>query len=226
MTDQLIADLRIAAKECTANAAEETKRAAMFESWSKRLASETPPTPATDWRLPVGTDEHPASDWYAYTVHDLTGRRNPQNYGHTGLDLNGDWRNPDTGEFRGNVDVGQPVFAIANGDVVSVGWSERFRAGIVLKVDHHGLGLYVRYWHLTQQTAKIFQIGDEVDVGANLGRIDKYPGGYAHLHFDMAWQPIGRNWWFTKHPGVEWANPAWVLKQHLDGDAVDAMLVS
>lgn len=226
MTQQLIADLEAAARGCIANAGEETARAAMFESWAKRLTSETPSTPATNWRLPVGTDEHPASDWYAYTVHDLIGRRNPQNYGHTGLDLNGDWRNPDTGEFRGNVDVGQPVWAVADGEVVDVGFSEKFRAGIVLKVDHFGQDLYVRYWHLTRPTAEMFAVGNLVGRGANLGYIDYYPLGYAHCHFDMAWQPIGVNWWFTKHPGVEWANPAWVLRQHLDSDAVDAMLVS
>lgn len=103
MTQQLIADLQTAARGCIANAGEETKRAAMFESWAKRLGDSKAGTP---WAFPVGNDEHPASDWYCATFHDLTGRRNNPHYPHTGLDLNGDWRNPDTGEFRGNVDVG------------------------------------------------------------------------------------------------------------------------
>jgi len=170
-----------------------------------------PPAP---WCSPVGTPDHPAEDWYSYTVHDLTGRRNA-GYGHTGLDLNARWGG------RGNADVGQPVFAVTDGEVVSVGWSDRYCAGIVLRVNHFGVPLYVRYWHLERQTASMFSVGDLVSCGANLGHIDVYPSGYAHLHFDMAWQPFEWNWWFTRHPEIEWANPKWVLMQHLDHALVE-----
>jgi len=173
--------------------------------------------------VPVGTPEHPSREWYVYTWHDLTGRRNSHigSYQHTGIDLNADWRNPDTGEFRGNVDVGQPVFAVADGEVVSVGFSEQYRGGVVLKVDHFGVPLFVRYWHLSRTGLRV---GDTLEAGERIDYIDRYPSGYAHLHFDMAWTPFEHNWWWTRHPEVEWANPVWILKQHLDPAKVDAMI--
>jgi len=184
-------------------------------------------TTTQPWRLPVGNDEHPSSGWYVYTRHDLTGRRNSHinNYAHTGIDLNGDWRNPETGEFRGNVDIGQPVFAVADGEIVSVGFSDRFRGGVVLKVDHFGVPLYVRYWHIGFPAGhNWFTVGETVEVGQQLGAIDEYPNGYAHLHFDMAWQPFKAHWWFTKHKEIEWANPVYILKTHCQPLEVDAMV--
>lgn len=212
---ELITNLRIAAYECTVNAQNETTRAAMFESLVERLVNGVP---GTSWAWPVGTPEHPSEDWYAYTVHDLTGRRNPQNYGHTGLDLNLDIAP------HGNVDVGQPVYAVTDGEVVSVGFSERFRGGVVVKVDHFGVDLFVRYWHLTDWTTANLGIYTKIAAGQQIGKIDKYPGGYAHCHFDMAWQPFEHNWWWTYHPEVEWANPVYILKAHLDPERVDKML--
>lgn len=214
MTDrQAIADLRALSKSLIYSSGQMTTRAALVDTVIQRLAEgETP------WAFPVGTPEYPSAMWYTYTLHDLTGRRNRDGYAHTGLDLNLDkapW---------GNVDVGQPVFAVADGEVVDVGFSETYRAGIVLKVDHYGLDLYVRYWHLTQQTAKIFDVGDLVSAGANLGVIDRYPLGYAHCHLDTFWQFVKHNWWFTRHPEIECANPTYILKAHLDPAMVDAML--
>ena len=175
------------------------------------------PTTAQPWALPVGTPEYPSAMWYAYTVHDLTGRRNPDGYKHTGLDLNMD-KSP-----WGNVDVGQPVFAVTGGEVVDVGFSQTYRGGVVLKVNHFGIPLYIRYWHL-RASVQNHKVGDAIGKSQVIGTIDYYPNGYAHCHFDMAWQQFGVNWWFTKHPEIEWANPVYILKMHLDSDAVDAML--
>lgn len=218
MTDpQLIADLRTLREGLSLDAEQAILRGELLDIIIDRLVEGgTPPPSAQPWTLPVGTTEYPSAMWYAYTKHDLTGRRNPNNYAHSGLDLNMDkppW---------GNVDVGQPVFAVADGEVVDVGFSQTYRGGVVLKVDHFGVPLYIRYWHL--QASMGIEIGNQIYPGCQLGKIDYYPNGYAHCHFDMAWQPFGVNWWFTRHPEIEWANPAYILKTHIAHDAVDAMM--
>ncbi len=204
----VIRELELEAKKAIASAGR-------FEVLADALRNKTTEEP---WAFPVGNDEYPPERWYAYTVHDLTGRRNLNGYAHSGLDLNLD-KAP-----YGNVDVGLPVFAVTDGKVHAVGYSQNYRGGVVLEVLHDGLPLYVRYWHLRRNVVDRFAAGDLVKCGDELGQIDLYPGGWAHLHFDMAWQPFDVHWWHSRHKEIEWANPTYVLKAHLDAQRVDSML--
>lgn len=171
------------------------------------------------WSFPVGTSANPTSTWYAYTLHDLTGRRNVDGYAHTGLDLNLDkapW---------GDVDRGQACYAEADGVVSAIGYSNTYLGSVIIQVDHYGIPLWIRYWHIEFDVPTL-KAGDPVESGDCLGTIGNYKlgAGGDHLHLDMAWQPFGVHWWFTNHPEIEWANPTYILKAHLDHDLVDAML--
>lgn len=173
----------------------------------------------TPWRFPVGSVEYPSSDWYCASWHDLTGKRN-NGYGHTGIDLNVD-RHP-----WGDVDRGQPAFAIADGVIYRVGYSQSYLGSVILLVDHERAPLYVRYWHLADDAAfRSFAEGQVVKAGDCLGHIGNYQlgAGGDHLHFDMCTDPFECHWWFTNHR-VRWIDPVPILKAHLDQTQVDAML--
>ena len=206
----VIGELELEAKKAKASAGR-------FEMLADALRDNATATEAP-WAFPVGTEIYPPERWYAYTVHDLTGRRNLNGYAHSGIDLNLD-KSP-----WGNVDVGLPVFAVTDGKVHDVGYSQNYRGGVVLEVLHNGLPLFVRYWHLRSNVVDRLSVGDLVSCGDELGAIDLYPGGWAHLHFDMAWQPFKVHWWHSKHSEIEWANPTYILKAHLDHGEVDAMM--
>ena len=172
-----------------------------------------------DWDYPVGSLDHPIETWYSASLNDLTGRRN-NGYPHTGLDLNIDkapW---------GDVDRGQPVFSVADGEVYSSGYSTNYLGGLVVKCDHFGVPLWVRYWHIEFPLGVEYQRGDQIEAGQHIGAIGNYKlgAGGDHLHLDMAWMPFEPHWWFTKHPEISWADPEFVLKMHLYNDLVDAML--
>lgn len=222
MTDlqQIARNLRVRAEMLRLSASQIAKEADEVGMCADALQNYPAVPPyTTPWAFPVGTPDKPTSDWYAYVLHDLTGRRNPDRYAHTGLDLNLD-KSP-----WGNVDVGEPVFSVADGEIVTLGFSATYRGSVILKVDHFGIPLFVRYWHIDYADAgRALAVGDTVVAGERLGTIDEYPGGYAHLHFDMAWQLFGAHWWFARHPEIEWANPTYVLKTHLDPVMVDEML--
>lgn len=219
-TIELAADLAAMSRQITGAAMMADTRAAELQGWADRLRAGLSQMPSQVWRSPVGNEAHPPSDWYTYITHDLTGRLNPGGYRHTGLDFNGNWRKD--GKFRGDVDIGEPVFCVADAEVVDVGWSESFRAGIVLKVDHFGTSLWVRYWHL-QKPVLDFQVGQRVAQGQLIGLIDKYPKDFAHCHWDTAYHEIKHNWWWTYHKDVAWANSLQILRMHLDHALVDSM---
>jgi murein DD-endopeptidase MepM/ murein hydrolase activator NlpD len=172
------------------------------------------------WSYPVGDERWPTERWYAATLHDTTGRLN-DGYAHTGIDLNM-WKAP-----WGDVDRGKPVFAVADGVVDDKGYSTSYLGSVILLVEHLGQPLYVRYWHLENDAAFDFlQVGERVNSGELIGRIGNYTlgAGGDHLHLDMALDPFGPHWWFTRHPAVRWVDPVPILKAHLDADKVDAML--
>ena len=85
------------------------------------------------WRLPVGTEEHPPEDWYVAQVHSDR---------HTGIDINLD-KHP-----WGDVERGFPIWAIADGVVVSEGCSQGWLSVVVVEHRHDGRPLYARYAHL------------------------------------------------------------------------------
>jgi len=169
------------------------------------------------WHFPVGTDEHPVADWYVATWHDLTGARNG-GYRHSGIDINLDiapW---------GDVDRGEPVWAVADGVVHSVGHSSGWLSVVVVKSWHGGEPIWIRYAHLAQSSVTL-QRGETVTAGQHIGDIGNYVRGRGgdHLHFDMALDAFGWSWWLT--PGVQWIDPLPVLKAHLDPALVDAMVM-
>jgi hypothetical protein len=187
----------------------------MWEKVEKPIPGET------IWAFPVGTAEYPPEAWYAATLHDTTGRLN-NGYCHTGIDLNLD-RSP-----WGDVDRGQPVFAVADAEIVGHSCSTQgYLGSIVIKVMTEWDGatsLHFRYWHLANDsTFDKWQVGSLVGAGTILGHIGPYARG-DHLHFDCAKDAFGPHWWFTRHPEVEWIDPVPVLKRHLDTKRIKQML--
>jgi len=163
------------------------------------------------WAFPVGTEQYPPEKWYCAQYHTAT---------HTGIDLNLDvspW---------GDVDRGMPVGAVADGVIYAAGYSPSYLGSIILQVEHGGIPLYVRYWHLADDMIfRSWQSGQSVGAGECLGHIGNYTlgAGGDHCHLDMRNQPFEPHWWFTSHPGG-WLDPVPILKAHLDPVLVDAML--
>jgi murein DD-endopeptidase MepM/ murein hydrolase activator NlpD len=126
---------------------------------------------AASWSFPVGSEEYPAEAWYAATWHDESGEKNG-GYGHTGVDLNVD-RWP-----RGDIDRGQPVFAVADGVIKAVGYSANYLGSVVMEVEHAGALLYVRYWHLIEDDVfRSLQEWQTVRGGDCIGHIGNYQLG-------------------------------------------------
>lgn len=168
----------------------------------------------SDWAYPVGSEEFPTTMWYASQGHAWHKTHNPE--GHTGIDLNGD-KPP-----HGDVDRGQPIWAIADGVVHDRGYSEAWLGVVVLKHQHDGKPLYVRYAHLDPQTFQA-EIGDQVKAADLQGKLGDYRGGDTgdHLHFDMCLTPFT---WSEFKTQKRWIDPIPVLKAHLDDHVIDEML--
>ncbi len=167
------------------------------------------------WTFPVGTVKYPPEHWYAATVHDLTGKQN-NGYKHSGIDLNLD-KSP-----WGDVDRGEPVFAVANGEVWDVRYTRRNLGCVVIRVEHEGSPLWVRYWHLEKDSLfEGWEVGEPVFTGEAIGHLGNYIRG-DHLHFDMALDAFKAGWWLT--PAIRWVDPVPVLKMHLHPKLVDAMM--
>lgn len=201
------------------------------------------PAPVDEWTPPVGSERYPPPAWYVATFHDLTGKRN-SGYAHTGIDLNVA-RPP-----YGDVDRGQPVFAVDGGIIYRTGYSPSYLGSVIIKVEYHGeainvqywyldsgevasdvavlepgMPLYIRYWHLdNNDTFKSLQA--DVARGQCLGHIGNYKlgAGGDHLHFDMCLDPFEPHWWFTKHPTLRWIDPVLMMKWHMGPAIVDLMV--
>ena len=168
------------------------------------------------WHFPVGSDEYPIEQWYVASVHDLTGVKN-NGYKHSGIDYNVEV------PPRGDIDRGQPVWAVAGGEVYGTWHTERNLASVVIKVYHDDVPLYVRYWHLARNDAFLgLRPGMAIEAGRCLGLLGDYKPGGDHLHFDMALDAFHPGCWLV--PGVRWVDPVPILKAHLDPDIVDASL--
>ena len=167
------------------------------------------------WYPPVGTVDMPVPEWYSAQGHDTSSAA-----GHTGIDLNLDRAN------WGDIDRGQPGWAVTNGIVYAVGYSQSYLGGVVIEVEHEGQPLYIRYWHLADDpTFRRWCIGAMVGAGDCVGHIGNYTlgAGGDHLHFDMRDRLFEPHWWFTSHPGG-WKDPVPVLKAHMAPALVDEML--
>ena len=155
------------------------------------------------WMLPVGTEEYPPDRWYVAQFH------TPSE--HTGIDINLDkapW---------GDVERGFPIWAIADGVVIQVGYSSGWLGVVVVEHQHQGKPLFVRYAHLEEELA--VDEGDEVVAGDLLGRLGDWRTG-DHLHFDMAGERFVWSEWLTNR---QWLDPMSVLKAHIDPSFVEAM---
>ena len=172
------------------------------------------PQPAA-WTYPVGSDEFPVADWYCAQLHEWS---QSNYYGHTGVDLNGDRAN------WGDIDRGQPVWAVTDGIIVDVGSSASWLGVVVQLVREGGKPLWLRYAHLAWDSITV-DAGDIVRAGHHLGDLGDYGPGPTkgdHLHFDAARDSI---WWpCYRTRSIYWIDPVPVLKAHLDPVVVDAML--
>lgn len=126
---------------------------------------------ATRWRVPLGTE----SGGFSYNAQPFASPNPRRGGGHTGDDLNGIG-----GE---NTDFGDPLFAPADGLVVSVnepspGW------GRVVVLAHRVDGRLI-----TSQLAHLSEVlvrpGDFVEIGQLLGRVGTSSvSDFAHLHWE------------------------------------------
>ena len=166
------------------------------------------------WVLPVSEGDYPSASWYCATWHDLTGVRNG-GYKHTGIDLNLDL--PPWGDVERA--LGLSVYAIADGVVTysTPNWSGV--PMVVIRHEHNGAWLWVRYAHVKPQYPLLE--GAVVDAGQCLGGFANYPDAGDHLHFDMALDEFAREWLTSE---IRWIDPVPVLKIHHDPATVDAML--
>lgn len=166
------------------------------------------------WAFPIGEGQYPPEQWYAYTVHDLTGAKN-NGYRHTGIDLNLDIAP------RGDIErvLGLAVYAVADGVVTYLTNSWSRVPMLVIQHEHAGAPLWVRYAHIVPAV----MVGQVVKAGQTLGGFADYRLGDTgdHLHFDMALDPFTTEW---LTPSIRWVDPVPVLRAHLDNVIVDAML--
>lgn len=169
-----------------------------------------PAEPEPDaWAFPVGNDSYPPKAWYCASFHDPQG---VNGYAHTGLDLNLDvspW---------GDVErtLGLAVYSIADGIVEYVTDSWSGVGMCVIRYEHEGAPLWVRYAHIMVGVMS----GQVVKAGQMIGPFADWKTG-DHLHFDMARDSFTREWLTV---GFRWVDPVPVLKAHLDPQRVDAML--
>lgn len=177
------------------------------------------------WHFPVGSEKYPIEKWYIASRHLERGTIWAGGI-HTGIDYNVEV------PPRGDIDRGQPVFAIADGVIYATGYSQVCLASIVIEVTHEGSPLWVRYWHLADDALfKSWRPGLSVKAGRELGHLGNYLKGGDHLHFDMCEEAFHPCVWWTRMSGAtneeklaRWVNPVPILKMHLDPDTVDASL--
>lgn len=164
---------------------------------------------AFDW--PVGPSDQrsggdPPSGWYValgfnQEYQSSRGRRSV----HPGIDLNL--------RSGGDTDLGQPVLAAADGEVVASGTWPVWGNLVLLRHPLPGGGfLWTQYAHLAQ---RYVGQGDAVGRGQQIGTIGKGDGRrfLAHLHFEIRQREVPAAYW----PGAD--RPA-VLRNYVDPLAV------
>ena len=168
----------------------------------------------TPWAFPVGEGQYPPEMWYNATIHDPTGTK-AQPFGsprvHFGIDLNLAFAEYGDVERR----LGLSVYAVADGFVeyVTNNWSGV--GMVVIRHEHEGAPLWVRYAHITPAVI----VEQHVKAGDALGPFANWQTG-DHLHFDMALEKYTREY----NTSIAFVDPVPILKAHLDDLRVDAML--
>jgi len=176
------------------------------KTFSGKLTQEPEPDA---WAFPVGEQGYPPERWYCATWHDPTGALN-NGYPHTGVDLNLDV------SPHGDIErlLGLSVYALAFGLVTFVTQNWYGVPMVVIRHEHEGAPLYVRYAHIVPAV----KLGDVVHAGDKLGAFADWRTG-DHLHLDMS-RTAYTTEWFT--PGM--LGPLPVLRAHLDPERVAAMV--
>ncbi len=129
-------------------------------------------------------------------------------YWHTGIDING--------PYGGDTDLGQPIFAIAEGTVIFAGRANGLWGNLVV-IQHPKLGVWTRYGHLDEVFVKA---GDVLEPGTIIGTLGKgaktpsFPHGIfpAHLHFDVIYAELPS----PDHWPSRYGNKAEVLAYYTD----------
>lgn len=155
-------------------------------------------------RFPVArtTDEF-YRDWYIASRFG----ENRGSYYHSGDDYN-----LKTG---GNSDLGQPLYACADGIITGVDTTSTtgFGRQIYLAFKVNGKQYYAHYAHC--QTVKVKQ-GDRVKQGDIIGTLGNSGTIYAHLHFSIKNRANGMdNVPNTKQELREWEDPTAFIEKHL-----------
>ncbi|MFN8497771.1 MAG: peptidoglycan DD-metalloendopeptidase family protein [Anaerolineae bacterium] len=157
-------------------------------------ASDTPPI-ADRFDFPVGPrglPEPPPGFHIAVGVADPAYHADPRFQGawHTGEDWNG--------PGACDEDLGQPVYAAANGIVKASGYYVPAWGRIVL-IEHTLLGgarVWTQYAHLKE---RLVEVGDVVTRGQQIGSMGKGANDSAfcaHLHFEVRSTDLSPNVWF------------------------------
>lgn len=115
----------------------------------------------------------------------------------------------------GNIELGQPVYAVADGEITSVHLhtgQNTFGKHLHLKISIDGKDYWVHYAHLNDI---LVAEGAKVKKGDKLGTIGNTGTTYAHLHFAIKNQPTGVDGIAkTSEDLKKWENPIEFIKKH------------
>lgn len=176
------------------------------------IPGNTKPVWLTDgFDFPVGD---PAGRGWAVTGYGFLDWSIVSNSYHPGED----WNIPGAG----NKDLGAPVYAVANGEVVFSGWNTALGNVILIK---HAISsedfIWSQYAHLNERHV---QVGDMISRRQQIGTVGRGPGNRfaAHLHFELRKANLPANAW-PRTSGVAWSrskvtdfwlNPTAFIKQN------------
>jgi murein DD-endopeptidase MepM/ murein hydrolase activator NlpD len=181
----------------------------------------TNPTTAPKFSLSVVYPVSDVSRWYIAAGYMAYFPNYPKDQAgriqyHTGLDYN-----LKTG---GNTDLGEEVFAIADGIVGDMGASVLPGFGNIIMLEHPQFKIWSRYAHL-QKFAKGITKNSVIRAGQLIGYVGKSGTQIAHLHFDILeiFKPL-RFWGATDKRTVAtvYADTLPWLKNHRAQDVGDA----
>lgn len=129
-----------------------------------------------------------------------------------------DWNIPGAG----NGDWGEPVYAIANGEVVFSGWNSAMGNVVLIKLNlSRTEAVWSQYAHLDVRMVKT---GDMVTRRQQIGTVGRGPNNRfaAHLHFEIrkadlpanAWPRTNGEPWGSERVKDYWLNPSLFIQQN------------
>lgn len=147
----------------------------------------------TDWNTSAGYEYGDATNYGYHEADDLN--------------LNG----------GGNIDLGQPLYAVADGEITSVHnhtGSPTFGKHLHLKFNTDGKDYWAHYAHCNE----IFVVeGQKVKQGDKIATVGNSGTVYAHCHFAIKNQPTGIDGLAkTTEDLKKWESPIAFIKRHLN----------